>query len=400
MRIQFSILLLLLLPIQKNVLAQDQYSLVFYGDSIRFSIPDHSFIDFGEASLSISSVQEFYNRISKADFSDPISVLKTYRKKYQPDDWLYYQLVRKMAQQISPKSDNYCRYTLYKWFFMCQSDYTPILVIGENKLLFYIECSEQVYNIPIREKWDKQFVCLNYHDYGSNIDFTKNKFAEVPIAISQGNRSFSYKINKLPHFEEQDYVAKNVQFSINENEYRFKIKVNQQIQPLFKNYPTVDYENYLNIPLSHDTYNTLIPALKKALKGKSEKQGVDYLMQLTRYAFAFEADSIKFGREKRFTPEQMLLFETSDCEDRVIFFFTLVKEIYNLPMIILSYPQHVSIAVNFDKHKGKPILYNGKPYFVCEPTPQATDLLIGQELRTLKNVDYEIIYSYLPNKQP
>lgn len=396
MKIRASIVLIILFFAHEISSAQQQVQFMFYGDPIQFEWDSSKFIDFDEQRLSDSSVKSFYNNIMDKDYTPIINMLSDYRSKNQPDDWLYYQLVRRVAQEISPKTANYCRYTLYKWFLMLQSGYTPMLAIHENKLLFYIESKDRVYNIPIREKSSKQFVCLNYHDYGNNIDFVNNKFSEITLPILEGNRSFSYKINKLPNFSEEDYESKNMQFSVYNNEYHFKFKVNRQIKNLFKNYPTVDYENYLNIPLSNNTYNTLIPTLKKILKGKSARQGVDYLMQFTRYAFPFEPDSIRFGGEKRFTPEQMLLYESSDCEDRVIFFFSLVKELYNLPMIILSYPQHISIAVNFDHAKGKPILYNGKPYFICEPTPQSTDLAIGQEIRSLKNVAFEIVYAYLP----
>lgn len=376
--------------------AQHPYAFNFYGDAVQFSLNQSSIIRFTDMTNKNIAITKFYTEISSMDYSSIFKALNKYKKTYKPDDWLYYQLVRKIAQRISPKEDNYWQYTLYKWYFMLKSGYTPLLAVHNNMILFYIESNENVYNVPLRKKDGKQFVCLNYHDYGNNIDFTKNKFTEVPLPIMQGSLFFSYKISKLPNFDKSDYVQKDLTFSLNDNEYHFKIKVNRQIKTIFANYPTVDYENYLNTPLSNDTYSSLIPALKKFLKGKNEKQGVDYLMQLTRYAFIFEPDTKQFGQEKRLTPEQTLLYENCDCEDRVIFFFSLVKEIYNLPMIVIAYPQHVTVAVSFNKRSGKPIMYEGKPYYVCEPTPQTEDLNIGQESAKLKNEKYAIVYSYVP----
>lgn len=127
------------------------------------------------------------------------------------------------------------------------------------------------------------------------------------------------------------------------------------------------------------------------------RHGVDYLMRFTRYAFLFENDSKSFGSEKRLSPEQTLLYEQSDCEDRVALFFCLVKEIYNLPMIVLSYPDHVTIAVQFDKPIGRAFTYNGKRYSVCEPTSQKQDLLIGQLLPNLRESPFEVVYAYTPS---
>lgn len=121
-------------------------------------------------------------------------------------------------------------------------------------------------------------------------------------------------------------------------------------------------------------------------------------MRFTRYAFLFEKDTEIFGNEKRLSPEETLLYEQSDCEDRAALFFYLVKEIYNLPMIVLVYPRHVTIAVQLDKPVGNPIVYKGKKYSICEPTPQKQDLRIGQRIPALSNTPYEIAYAYNPKE--
>ncbi len=379
-----------------NATTGQHISFNFYGDSIHFDFDQSTFVDFNEANLSNQSVNDFYNTINTKDYRSLLQALEAYKQLKQPDDWLYYQLIRKTAQQISPKAENYLRYTLYKWFFMIKSGYQPLLSIHQNQLLFYIQCDENIYNIPYRIKDGKQYVCLNYHDYGSNIDFNKVFFSEVKIEIPEGARLFSYKIHRLPDFDKSDYITKKLQFNFNENEYTFKIQVNPQVNKIFANYPTVDYDDYLNMPLSKATYESLIPLLKRQIKGMNVKNGVDYLMRFTRYAFVFEPDTKQFGQEKRLTPEQTLLYEGSDCEDRVFLFYKLVKEIYNLPMVVLTYPQHVTIAVKFDKPVGTPIVYKGEKYSLCEPTPQSKDLNIGEFLPELKKEKYEVVYVYNP----
>ena len=169
---------------------------------------------------------------------------------------------------------------------------------------------------------------------------------------------------------------------------------------MFVNYPVMDYNFCFNIPMSRETYASIIPILRQELKDKPAKKGVDFLMRFTRDAFVFEKDSLIFGKEKRFSPEQTLLYDQSDCEDRSALFFYLVKEIYNLPMIVLSYEDHITVAVHFSKAAGKPVLYNGKNYYVCEPTPQKLDLKIGQIMPALRKSKYEVVYEYLPPEYP
>jgi hypothetical protein len=200
----------------------------------------------------------------------------------------------------------------------------------------------------------------------------------------------------MPDFKPSDYAVKELQFNYQNQVYHFKVKLNPEVNTLFTNYPVADFSTYFNIPLSKETYGSLIPALKDNIQHMTQRNGIDYLMRFTRYAFLYETDQENFGKEKRLSPEQTLLYDHSDCDDRAALFFYLVKEIYNRPMIALLYPTHITIAVQLDNPIGKPIIYNGKTYSVCDPTPQQNDLSIGQVSKNLKYTSYEVVYEYNP----
>lgn len=369
----------------------------FCGEQLSFEAGrnEQNYLD---GSLSANAITLFYENVLKDNYEAVIKGLKDYRKKYTPDDWLYYQLIRKTAQQISPKEKNYFQYTLYKWFFLTRTGYDAILAITNDKMLFYVQCDENIYNIPYRMRNGKQYVCLNYHDY-KNIDFLKENFIETGLPPASGEKTFSYKVTRIPDFAATEYLEKDLHFTYNENDYHFKMKITPQIQSLFNNYPVVDYSSYLNIPLSRETYNSLIPQIRKILKGMKVRNGVDFLMRFTRYAFLFEPDTQHFGKEKRLSPEQTLFYDQSDCEDRVALFFYLVKEIYDLPMIVMEYSNHVSVAVKFDKPFGQTVQYNGSAYSVCEPSPQKEDLSLGQILPELNNSIFEVPFAYTPSNK-
>ena len=216
------------------------------------------------------------------------------------------------------------------------------------------------------------------------------------ISMPEAKGSFSYKVTRMPDFKPEDYYEKQIQFSYKHKTYHFNIKLNSDVETIFANYPVVDFESYFNIPLSKETYGSLIPILKKNLDGMKQKKGIDYLMRFTRYAFLYEDDDENFGKEKRLSPEETLFSKYSDCDDRAALFFYLVKEIYDLPMIAMLYPTHITMAVQFDKPIGQPIVYKGKTYSICEPTPQKENLNIGQLSANLKNMPYKVVYAYEP----
>lgn len=389
-----SVFLLLTLFHVGKVGAVDKSNLVFLADTIKLEVENLTFVDF-DKSLDIDAVRNFYQKVDKQNYQLIVKSLLTYKGKHSLSDWIYYQLVRKAAQHISPKETNYNRYTLYKWFFLSKSGYDARVAVIEDHLLFYVKTEENIYDIPAFEKDGSQFICLNYHDFGE-IDFTKALLLPVEIKIDEAQNSFSYKIDAMPDVTPETPTKKNIEFNYRNKDYKFKIVLSPDIPILFKNYPITDFESYFNIPMSKETYNSLIPELKKAISKMSMEKGVDYLMEFTRNAFLYETDEEAYGKEKRLSPEMMLFSKYSDCDDRAAFFFYLVKEIYNRPMIVLLYPTHVTVAVNFEKPVGNPVYYKNNAYAVCDPTPQEKDMPVGIISPKLKNVPYTIAYEYNP----
>lgn len=388
--------LVLLMGCRGMLIAQPPAAkLDFYGDTVSVPAPPApaAFTEF-----SPKGVVDFLDGMTDESMQPYLNVLIQYRQKTGVNDWLYYQLVRKVAQLLSPKAANYYRYTLYKWWLLAHSGYDTRLTAAGQYLLFYVQSNETIYNIPYRMQDGKQYVCLNYHDYGS-IDFTQYHFQEISLPLTAAARPFSYKVTHLPQFNPSDYTEKELTYEDRQHAYQFHIKLNPQIKMLFTNYPVVDYSLQFNMPLSGPTYQSLIPELKKQVQGWKPKEGVDFLMHFTRYAFLYKPDSKVFGLEKRLSPEQTLLSEYSDCEDRAALFFYLVKEIYNLPMVVLAYPNHVTVAVQFDKAYGYAVDYQGTKYTVCEPTPQRYDLRVGKLLPQLRKQPFQIAYAYRPDRE-
>ncbi|TDO29344.1 hypothetical protein [Sediminibacterium goheungense] len=379
----------------QNTVSEKELVLDFYGDSIALPQDSSILVDFSEP-LSKKGIGDFYSKLTSGTYQLLIQQLLQYRDSRKLDDWFYYQLIRTTAEKLSPKAANYHRYTLYKWFLLNESGYSSTLRFRNDTLLLYVRSEENIYDIPYYMTGDKQYVCLNYHDYNNKVAVDAVSFTTVALYDGGTNR-FSYKVTRLPQIRNNNFTVKQLYFDYKNKEYKFNVLLDQQVQKIFTNYPVVDYASQFGIPLSQTTYNSLVPLLKEAVSKMNQQQGVDYLMHFTRSAFLFETDTKAYGKEKRLSAEQTLFYEYSDCEDRSAFFFFLVKEIYQLPMIVLSYPTHITVAVQFDKASGTPILYNGEPYWVCEPTPQKKNLKIGELLPSLKNQAFEVVYAYKPH---
>ena len=372
-------------------------SVEIFGDILTLPVDESLYIEY-QGPISEESLWDFHQNISRACSEPLVAALQQYRAEKQLNDWLYYQLVRRTAQQLAPKEENYYRYTLYKWFLLVRSGFDATLGIYNDQLLFYVYSHDEVYNIPLYKKDGKQYVCLNIHDYMRASQDFKAIVSMVDLPEADAVRPFSYTVSRRPDFNPDQYREQDLRFPYANKEYHFKLKVNPQVQNIFANYPVVDYGTYFNIPVSKYTYQSLVPGLKQQMKRLNTKNGVEYLMKFTRNAFLYEDDRLSFGKEKRMGPEETLLSFSSDCDDRAALFFFLVKEIYDLPMIALLYEDHITIAVHFKKGYGKTITHNGIEYSICEPTPQSTDLSIGRIAENYRHQPYTVVYSYLPHK--
>jgi hypothetical protein len=364
--------------------------------SSAFSIPLTSFgFTINKVAGTATAFKAAAKLINDRGYTDLIDSLLDYRKQFQLNDWMYYQLLRSVAQQLYQKEADYNAYTLFKWFLMCKSGYDAQLALSGQNIIFYVYNNEDIADIPFFMVEGKKYMCLNYHDY-ANATLQDHPPVPLNLKIPGATKAFSNRVTHMPEFKSEDYKDKELAFVYDQQQYHFIIRQNTMLEKLFINYPGVDFETYFNIPLSRETYSSLIPLLKHNIRNLNQKKGVDYLMRFTRYAFLYENDQQNFGREKRMSPELTLSSAYSDCDDRVALFFYLVKEIYNLPMIALLYPSHITMAVAFSQPVGEPIIYNGKIYSMCEPTPEKEDNPIGRFAANLKNVPYQVVYQYQP----
>lgn len=325
-----------------------------------------------------------------------VEEMQSLRRDKSLCDWLSYQLIRRVSEKLAPKKKDYFAYTATKWHFLKALGFDPLLGLGGSRILLYVRTSDRIYNLPLKTVDGNQYVCLNFHDYGYDerlasigMDFVKPQ--------SDGGSDFSFSIDRLPEFPASAYVERDLSFPYGRTRQTLHVSTNEWMRQFLSNYPVTDYGNQFDIPLSPMTRSTLVEPLKQKLAGQEREKGLEYLMALTRHAFPFATDTEVFGREKRLSAEETLGYANSDCEDRAALFFCLVREVYDLPMIVLAYPDHVTVAVRLNGSHPRGILHEGEWYLPCEPTPQSRELRVGEMLPSLKGQPFEVIHAYRPS---
>ncbi|HUP10771.1 MAG TPA: hypothetical protein VM187_01120, partial [Niastella sp.] len=116
----------------------------FCGELISFDF-DEALVPNTPILSTEASISAFYHGLNSKNYEPVITALREYKEKFKPDDWLFYQLIRKTAQQISPKDNDYHGYTLYKWYFLSRLGYDARLAVSGDYILLYIYCDENTY---------------------------------------------------------------------------------------------------------------------------------------------------------------------------------------------------------------------------------------------------------------
>ena len=152
---------------------------------------------------------------------------------------------------------------------------------------------------------------------------------------------------------------------------------NTDLINFFNSYPTSVADQdvmtrwwfYAMTPLNKASEESLYPALKAAIAGKTEEQAANILINFVQTAFTYGYDNEVWGHDRAFFAEETLFYPYSDCEDRAILFSRLVRDLIGLDVILIMYPGHMATAVHFNQSvKGDYVTYNGKRYLVCDPT--------------------------------
>jgi hypothetical protein len=201
--------------------------------SSAFSLPVTSYgfcIDKVESTAS--AFKAAAKLITEWGYEDLTDSLLAYRRHLELNDWMYYQLLRRVAQVLYPKEADYNAYTLFKWFLMCKSGYDAQLALSGQNIVFYVYNDEDIADIPFFMVEGRKYMCLNYHDY-ANATLEDHPPLPLNLKLPGAIQAFSYRVTHMPEFKSQDYTDRKLQFIYDQQQYHFIIRQNIVLEKLF-----------------------------------------------------------------------------------------------------------------------------------------------------------------------
>lgn len=338
---------------------------------------------------SESSVKAMWNQLSGQDYDNVVSDCLSIRDRLSLCDWGYLKLADAVAKVIYDNpSESDCAVVLQA-FLMNQSGY--MIRLGRDDadcLHLLIATADDIIGKPYWNYGGVHYYLADDSDV-SSLFMVKTSFPgekSVRLIIDEP-QNLDLALSPERILQSERYEEARTAASVNENQMVFW---SEYPVPYRDASTKMSWYYYANTPVSESVRNTFYPGLESCIKGKTQLEAVNMLLNFVQTAFQYKTDKVVWGEERSFFPEETLFYEYSDCEDRAILFSRIIRDLLGLDVLLVYYPNHLATAVCLTEEcYGDKLIYKDRKYVICDPT--YINAAVGKTMTGCDNASAEII---------
>ena len=307
--------------------------------------------------ITNNEISEFWLNASESNYAPTLKDIIAIKTTMNLNDWGVYKLIGTVTSKIHPGNPNLRR--LHHWFLVNKLGYECRIGISNQKIVLLPAFKEKIYNRPYFETNGVRYVAIS--DNVSDI-------STYPSIPRRGNL-LSLKFKK-PLVTSEDIDYKRLVVEVNKQIVDINIPVNKNLIDFYRDYPLTELHVYSSAPFSASSMHGLLSSVTPLIEDLSSEEAVILLNNTIQNSKEYQHDLRHFGFEKHLFPEEVLYFEKSDCEDRVILLASLIKLLLNEKCIALDYKGHVVLGLpdNIFPDNRPNINVNGNEYVLLDPT--------------------------------
>lgn len=349
-------------PIKEQpVVEEENISFTIYGSTMKVRFNDSERFQLDDCSEQ--TLSDAWKRLSGKAYNNTIRDCLELRIRRQLSDWAYLQMLDSFSKACLGRTNEA---VLLMAYIYCQSGYR--MRIGTIKEQLYLLYASQhiVYN--------KAYYTIDndyYYIYDNSVTslkicdiaFPKEKSLSFYIPQAQ---LFDYAPSELRHLKSSRYSNIDITSQVNKNVIAFCNSYPKS--SIWDNFMT-RWAMIANTPMEKGVKEMMYPQLQNAIKGLTEKEAIERLLNWVQTSLVYEYDDKVWGGDREFFAEESLYYPYADCEDRSILLSRLVRDLLGLKVILIYYPGHLAMAVEFTEHvNGDYIMLDGRKFVVCDPT--------------------------------
>ena len=351
---------------QKNIpmekIRQKHVKLSFYSMEPEFPVVDVS--GFRQVCLE-RNYGNMWRAYAKAKLADKVvPYIQQYAKEYALNDWFVLELTRAWCDKVMADFPREGRISLAHYLLLHLGYNARIAVRGTDKPMLLLAFRQQVYG--------RRYVKIGgvqYYLFDDNVDVPPSdgkgmiSTCELPKDAQLG------AIMDLRIHKDLKIPYKAHPFEFTWNGFTLKGEMNENLIPMLYKYPQMPIGEYAASVVSTPVRTSLVEQVKAQLGGKPQLDAINTFLRFIQKGFAYESDDTHFGFEKPFFLEEMLYYPKCDCEDRSVFYTTLLFQALGVESHIVEFPGHASVAVALDKPiEGDNYVYENRKFYFSDPT--------------------------------
>lgn len=358
----------------------------FFGTqaSVRFDVANTVRV----AKADEQGVANAMSRFKREAFDNMLYDCLKLRERLHLSDWAYLGMLHELADKIAGEKTNEST-LLLGWLYM-QSGYKMRLAYDGHRLYMLYATPHYIYG-------GQSYKMDGDYYYGVEPLPTRLHFSQ---AAFPKEKNLSLQITQPQQFDNNETELRTI-VSKRFPDVKISVAVNKNLIRFYETYPTsmlndnfmTRWAFYANTPMDERVARQLYPALREKLKGLSQTEAVNRLLNLVQTGFVYGYDSEIWGHDRAFFAEESLYYPYCDCEDRSILLTRLVRDLLGLRCILVYYPGHLASAVCFTEGgvAGDYIELDGRRFVIADGTITGWGAPVGRTMTGMDNSKATVI---------
>jgi hypothetical protein len=300
--------------------------------------------------------------------------VRQHAKNYRLDDAAITLLVGKYASNIA-RSTNSNKQVFIKYLMLKELGYDVLLTKTGSSL----NCLGRLAFTPGRYV----FIQYNNKSYKDlNFKNRKNKgkhtiFGDKVLT----DKLIGRNIRAVP-FINAKKRTKLVNFNFGVEKHNITAESNQSVVEFLADLPMFEVgREFTALKVSSEMDLSVVDYLRGQVADREVVDQVRFLLAFVQQVVPYGSDYDKYGEERFYYPEETIMANTADCEDKAMLLSYLTKEILGLKSVGLFFQkdEHLSLGIEIPGYAPSGSFgYNGKTYVSCEPTAKYPRLTQSQ----------------------
>lgn len=321
--------------------------------------------------IPVSKIGEMGNgnaikALNNSDFEKKaLPALKEQIKQMQLPDYFQLELVSHYAKALLPNAGITERANLMHFMLLlCGFDVRPAFEVSTSTPVLLIPFEQMVYARAYFDIDGKKYFCFTPDLdklQGDNMRFRTPSFSSPFDQL----HSLDLVIRK-PLKVKGDAQA----YTITQGGITVKGTVNKRLIQMVYKYPQMPVPCYAQSVLDEDTRQEVEQQIRSQIGTQATLTNVNRLLHFVQSGFEYATDDDQFGFEKPYFFEELLYYPKCDCEDRSVFYATLLRKVMGVKNHLINFPNHecVSIALPGEEISGSYYEQDGLRYYISDPT--------------------------------